>query len=394
MAGSGGVLPLRPIAASFRTLGAETREDALIAGLLAVAGIVEIALGAAPEHRAAAVAGILVMAAGLVVRRRHPLVCVTVVLAALLGQSLLGVLANEQVVVIPIVIVALYSAAAHLPPAPALGALAAAVAVVAVAVTVAGPGGPDRVSDYGFGLVLVAAPWFAGRIVRRRRLAEEGAVAGAAVRARQAAEEERQRIARELHDIVSHGLSAMIVQSSAAAELVDRSPDAAKRAMEQVQATGVAAMQDMRHILGLIRAHAPGDRQPQPDLEDLSELIERERAAGLPVSLSFRGGPRDLPRGVGLSIYRIVQESLTNVRRHADASVCEVVITYAAAAVTVEVVNDGAPGAAVGEGGFGIIGMRERVRLYDGTLEAGPDAARGGWVLRATIPLEEPRDDG
>lgn len=385
------MLSLPPVTAPFRALGAEAREDALLGVLLGLAGIIEIALGAVHDPRWVPIAGVLVMAAGLVVRRAHPLGCLTAVLTALLVQSVLGVLANAQVVVIPIVIVALYSTAAYLRPAPALAGLVAAAGVVAVAVTVAGPDGPGQPSDYGFGLVLVTAPWFAGLLVRRRRLAEEIAVAGAAVMAREAAEDERQRIARELHDIVSHGLTAMVVQASAATELLESSPDAARRSMEQVQATGVAAMKDMHHILGLLRMTGPGDRRPQPGLEDLTDLVERERAAGLPVSLTLRGRPRALPRGVSLSMYRIVQESLTNVRKHSAATACEVVVTHTPTAVTVEVHDDGAGGTPAGRG-FGLIGMRERVRLYDGTLLAGPDSSRGGWLVRASIPLEESGD--
>ncbi len=241
---------------------------------------------------------------------------------------------------------------------------------------------------YGFGLVLVTGAWIAGVLVRARSTAEAEAVASAHHRAGQAAAEERERIARELHDIVSHGLSAMVVQAAAAAELIDRSPDAARKAMHEVQTTGVAAMMEMRHMLGLMRGGEATGRRPPPALDDVHELIAAEQAAGRSVTLTIRGTPRELPRGLALSVFRIVQESLTNVRKHAYRSCCQVTITYSPAALEVEVVDDGAGARGPTGPGFGIIGMRERALLYDGTLEAGPRTPGGGWAVRARFPLE------
>jgi signal transduction histidine kinase len=365
--------------------GRDFRADALLAGAIGLAGVVELVLGAVPEHTWVAVLALLVMTAALAVRRVRPRSCLALVLLAMAGQSVAGVPANAQLVTIPFIVVAAYSVGAHLDRKASAIGLALGVALAAIAIAAGGAGG----SDYGFGLMLVTGPWIAGVLVRARTAAEAEAIAGAQVRARQAAEAERERIARELHDIVSHGLSAMVVQASAAAELVDHAPEAARKAMHQVQATGTEAMIEMRHMLGLMRGSDRAGLRPQPALEDVAELVAAEQSAGRAVTLTVKGAPHELPRGLALSVYRIVQESLTNVRKHAAGNRCEVTITYDVGAVEVQVADDG-PGALQHRSGpgFGIIGMRERARLYAGTLEAGPRSIDGGWVVRARFPLD------
>jgi signal transduction histidine kinase len=327
---------------------------------------------------------LLVMTVAVMVRRLRPRMCLALVLLALAVQSFLGVPVNAQVMTMPFILVAAYSVGAHLDRwASAIG-LAIGATLVSAAIAVADSGG----SDYGFGLFLVTGPWIAGVLVRARSAAEAEAVAGAQNRARQAADDERERIARELHDIVSHGLSAMVVQAAAAAELIDRSPEAARNAMHEVQATGAAAMIEMRHMLGLMRGGGATERRPQPALEDVQELIAAERTPGHSVSLTVHGAPRELPRGLALSVFRIVQESLTNVRKHAYGTCCEVTISYTPAVLEVEVIDNGVGPPGPTSPGFGIIGMRERARLYGGELEAGPRSPDGGWAVRARFPLE------
>jgi signal transduction histidine kinase len=178
------------------------------------------------------------------------------------------------------------------------------------------------------------------------------------------------------------------VQASAAGELIDRSPDAARKAMQEVQTAGAAAMTEMRHMLGLMRGGESAGRRPQPAIDDVHELIAAERAAGRSVNLTVQGTPRELPRGLALSVFRIIQESLTNVRKHAHGSCCGVTITYAPAVLEVEVVDNGAGAPGPTGAGFGIIGMRERAQLYGGTLEARPRSPGDGWAVRARFPLE------
>jgi signal transduction histidine kinase len=381
---SGG-LGVRSVISSFRTINAERREDALLAGVLGLAGLAEVALGGVQGHTLVASLSVLVMTAGLMLRRVHPVICVTLVLLAVAVQSILGVPNNAQLTMMLFILVAAYSAGAHLGRRGAAIGLALGAVLVSVAVAAAGSDG----SDFGFGLLLVTSPWIAGVLVRARSLAAAQAVANAQSRARQAADEERQRIARELHDIVSHSLSAMVVQAAAAGELIDRSPEAARKAMHEIQATGAGAMTEMRHMLGLMRGGDGSGRRPQPALEDVKDLVAAEQAAGQSVKLTIEGTPRELPRGMALSVFRIVQESLTNVRKHATRGDCEVTITYALAALDVEIVDNGL-GSAHGptDPGFGIIGMCERAQLYGGALEAGPRSPDGGWVVRGRFPLE------
>lgn len=385
MAWIGGGLDVRSVSSSVRTMSAERREDALLAGLIGLAGLVEVALGAVPGHTVVASLSLVVMTSALMVRRIRPRTCLALVFLALTIQSFLGVPVNAQLITILFILVAAYSVGAHLDRRASAIGLAIGAALASMAIAAAGSGA----SDFGFGLLLVTSPWIAGVLVHARSAAGTEAVASAQIRARQAADDERQRIARELHDIVSHGLSAMVVQAAAAAELIDHSPEAARKAMHEVQATGADAMTEMRHMLGLMRGDDAAGRQPQPALEDVQELIAAEQTAGHSANLTVHGTPRELPRGLALSIFRIVQESLTNVRKHASGSRCEVTITYAPAALEVEVVNDGVGGARRPTSpGFGIIGMRERARLYGGVLEAGPRASDGGWVVRGRFPLE------
>lgn len=376
---------VRPVRSSVRMIGARRREDVLLAAVIGLAALVEVGLGAVPEHTLVAIVSVLVMTGALVVRRTRPRLSLVLILLALAVQSLLGVPVNAQLMTLPFILVAAYSVGAHLDRRASAIGLAIGAGLVSVAIALAS----SDSSDFGFGLLVVTGPWIAGVLVRARQAAEAEAVATAQDRARQAAEDERERIARELHDIVSHGLSAMVVQAAAAAELVDRSPEAARKAMHEVQATGAGAMMEMRHLLALARGGGDAERRPQPTLEDIQELIAAEQSAGRCVSLKVSGTTRELPRGLALSVFRIVQESLTNVRKHASQSRCEVTIAYTASGLEVEIADNGDTSSAPPRPGFGIIGMDERARLYGGTLEAGPRSTEGGWAVRARFPVEQ-----
>jgi signal transduction histidine kinase len=205
-----------------------------------------------------------------------------------------------------------------------------------------------------------------------------------------AAASERTRIARELHDIVSHSLSVVITLADAAA-VVSRS-DPGREAMADVSEAGRQALSDMRAMLGVLRTdEPPADLTPQPGLDQLGGLVERVRATGLAVSLDFTGTPFPLGAAAGLTAYRIVQEALTNTIRHAGARQARVTVRYDAPCVAISVADDGSvapPGApASGSRGHGIDGMRERAALHDGTVTAGP-APDGGWLVSATLRPE------
>jgi signal transduction histidine kinase len=209
--------------------------------------------------------------------------------------------------------------------------------------------------------------------------------------ARIAVAEERARIARELHDVVAHAVSVMVVQADGAAYAVRTKPELAERAVKTISSTGREALTELRRLLGVLRSEQnPDERTPQPGTQSLSDLAVRVRAVGLPVQLDIVGNVDDLPAGVGLGIYRIVQEALTNSLKHAGpGSSASVRVERVGDRVDLSIVDNGhrASGALVGvSGGNGLIGMRERALVFGGTLEAGPRAA-GGWQVTAILPI-------
>ena len=245
--------------------------------------------------------------------------------------------------------------------------------------------------------------WVLGRLTRIRRAyyvqledraarleRERDAQAKIAVAA------ERARIARELHDVVAHNVSVMIVQADGASFVMDSSPEQAKQALATIAGTGRQALEEMRRLLGLLRSADSGSEYvPQPGVEQLPELLDQVRNAGLPVAFEVEGEPRELPRGVELTAYRIVQEALTNARKHGGPqTAARVRIRFDDRGVGVLIEDDGRGASAQlardgGEDGFGhgLIGMRERVGMVGGTLDAGP-GANGGFRIDAKLPLK------
>ncbi|SDP81003.1 Signal transduction histidine kinase [Actinopolyspora xinjiangensis] len=212
--------------------------------------------------------------------------------------------------------------------------------------------------------------------------------------ARIAVAEERNRIARELHDVLAHSVNVMVTQADGAAYAVHNAPDTAVRALRTIGDTGREALTELRGLLQVLRNEAEGDenahRSPQPGVEGVRELVERVRGLGLPVTSRVEGDLDRLPTGQGLGIYRIVQESLTNVLKHAGwNATATVLLREEGDRVRIEVTDNGAKGVLAPDtapSGNGVIGMRERAAVYGGTLEAGP-VAEGGWRVRAELPL-------
>jgi signal transduction histidine kinase len=210
-------------------------------------------------------------------------------------------------------------------------------------------------------------------------------------KATQAVAQERTRIARELHDVVAHHVSVMVVQAAGARRVLEKDPALARDALEAVETAGRTALAEMRRMLEVLRADEAGVG-PQPGLADLDRLVAQVREAGLPVEFNVEGTDRTLPAGMDLAAYRIVQEALTNTVRHAGKATARVNVRYEHDALDIEVTDDGRGAAApllagAGEGGHGLIGMQERVALYDGTLETGP-VFPGGYRVHAHFPLE------
>jgi len=249
-------------------------------------------------------------------------------------------------------------------------------------------------------LAVFAIAWVIGDNLRTRRayLAELEARAARLEREREekaerAVLDERTRIARELHDVIAHNVSVMVVQASAGEELFDSDPQRARESLSAVASTGRAALAELRRLLGVTRAEEDDAQRasytPQPGIDHLDELLRQVRETGLAVELSVLGEPRALPEGVGLCAYRIVQEALTNTLKHADASHAAVRVRYVADALELQVLDDGGGAAAVnGESsGHGLIGMRERVALFGGELFTRSRDGHG-YEVRARIPFE------
>jgi signal transduction histidine kinase len=206
------------------------------------------------------------------------------------------------------------------------------------------------------------------------------------LQARAAVAVERGRIARELHDVVAHNVSMMVVQAGAAERVLDGDQPDVRRALAAIADTGRETVDEMRLLLGVLRSDEGVGLSPQPGLNDLDQLVGNVRSAGLQVDLRIEGDRAPLSPGVELSAYRIVQEALTNVVKHAGTATVEVTVRYAKDAVQVEVCDDGQPRGAASGGGNGLIGMRERVAMLGGEFRAG-ERQDGGFAVFARLPI-------
>ena len=368
--------------------------DAAFAAALACVAVTEFFVGFASHERSWAAALLLTVEnAALVVRRSHPLVAWAVAGAAVSAYGL-GPYADPWLHTGAMV--AVYSVAAHSSRSTSRRAGAATGAII-LGVLVADGGNADAV-DWSATFVTAASAWLLGENVRTQRAyaAEMAARAEEAERrrddeARRAVAEERLRLARELHDVTAHHVSVMAVQAEAGQALLPDDPERAAETLDRIAGSAREALGDLRRMLGVLRNDgdgADGDRSPQPGLAALAELAGEMRLAGVPVSLRVEGDPVPLASSVDVSAYRIVQEALTNVLRHAPGAGADVVVRYADDAVEIEVANDHRPnGRNPGRSGsgHGLLGMRERATLLGGRLDAGP-ADGDRFVVRARLP--------
>ena len=373
--------------------------DALLAALLAVGVTVELLRWSGDDLAGSLGAGLLATLP-LVVRRRNPLVSYLLVM---LGLQVLVHLEpgfdNDSMAFVVAFFVSLYSLGRHASGTEAwLGVVGVIVAMVSF---IDGDGGFGQADpgDIAFVLVFVGAPWAAGLTLRLKR--ERETTLGAEnerlrreqeVRAQRAVAEERSRIARELHDVVSHAISVTVLQARGARRTLDTDPEAARRALDAIEQTNTAALSDMRRLLAVLRDTEPEgvdgreDRAPQPSLEYLPQLVGQVRESGLPVELTVLGTPHSVPPGVDLSAYRIVQEALTNVLKHSKQSAARVLLEFGDDALGVTVSNDGSTVVNGHEdAGQGLIGIRERVAVVGGDVTVGPIDS-GGFEVRARLP--------
>jgi signal transduction histidine kinase len=318
----------------------------------------------------------------LVWRRRAPLAVLVVVAGAGLAYGV-AELPDPAIMFAPAV--ALYTVAASRPRSVTIPvAVAAGLLGTATIVATADSDVADVAVNYFVGITA----WVVGDTVRTQREQAARAEAQRAGDARRAVAEERVRIARDLHDVVAHHLSVIVVQSEAAQEVLDARPDQAGAAMGRVADTARTALAELRRVLGVLRSEADGGaaRAPQPDLAGVDDLVAAVRQAGLTVDVRTEGPARPVTGVVGLTAYRVVQEALTNVLRHAAARRAEVALSFGDDALVVTVSDDGRGPAGGDGGGHGIAGMRERVAIAGGSLDAGPRDG-GGFAVRARLPL-------
>jgi len=328
-------------------------------------------------------------------RRRAPLAALfTFTGATLAGVLLLGHTGGPPLEVFLAGMLFFYSVGAHCDERRALLGGGSALALIAAFDLAHGGVGQAQGSRPAAWLVF-AACWLVGRELRRRRRGVELLRERAAwlerdgeQQARAAVAEERARIARELHDVVAHSVSVMVVQAQAVQRVLEGEQAPARELLGSIETTGRQALGELRRMLGLLRR---SDEQvtlaPQPGLDRLDELVEQVREAGLPVELVVEGEPHTLPTGVDLSAYRIVQEALTNTLRHAGPARAWVTVRYAPGELRLEIADNGEGGANGAGSGQGLLGMRERVALYGGELESGKRRG-GGYLLSARLPLD------
>jgi signal transduction histidine kinase len=365
----------------------------LVLALLATATELSQVIGATGPPRAPALVFAVVAGGALLLRRTAPLAVLATTLAATVAIVALGDDPSGLSAAI-----ALYTTAALCERRVSLAALAltAAIAAPLSAVTADTPG---RETSATFGaiivLVLTAGIWGLGAYAqtqrRYRHELQQRAISADREReqlARIAVHEERASIARELHDIVAHSVSVMLVGVRGARDVLRTSPDAADDTLARVERSGEQSLAELRRILELLREpEQRAESRPQPSLAELDELVASYRAAGLPVRLEVIGDPTPLPGGVELSVYRIVQEALTNALKHSDPTNVTVTLAFRNSGLELEVVDDGTtatPDAATT--GQGIVGMRERVALLGGELQTGPRKG-GGFRVAARLPI-------
>jgi signal transduction histidine kinase len=383
--------------------------DGVLAGLATILGIISVFAqdmsDGMTEPGAVAVVTAVITSAPVAIRRRAPLLAVAVAC----GGILVHIVADYPEGVLPVVVLFLtYSVAAWSPPRRAVAGLGIVYATLMVVMLSDTPGF-DTIGLVG-NLATYGGAWAIGLAVRSRRETTEVRVRAAEERAdveRQRAgrvlAEERLRIAQELHDVVAHSMSVIAVQAGVGAHMLESRPDQARSALDAISATSRGTLAEMRRLLGVLR-DTDGERvhTPTPGLADLRGLVEDVRAAGVPVTLDMSGSSELVHAGVELSAYRIVQEALTNVIKHAGAPTrVDVNVRYLPGCLEVQVVDDGRGAAAVpaGDGdrtdraatgsGQGLLGMRERVELWGGELSVGP-VTGGGYRVKALLPYGDP----
>jgi signal transduction histidine kinase len=359
--------------------------DELLAGAHTAVALAEILLrdGATDAKLGAAT---ITVSVGLTAARRvrAPLLFLGLIVAISIAFAGRAKDSGEWFAMSLFLLLAVYTAAAHTSGRRTLiaGGMTFALGCIYLATDIEG----ITVRSLVLFALLLGAPWFAGRAIRQRRL-NDRQLEQEKARAAAAIVEQRARIARELHDVVAHSISVIVLQARGGRRVLESEPADARDAFVVIERTGQQALDEMRRLLGMLRTSDDAIAlDPQPSLQQLGTLVEQVQAAGLPVQLTVEGEPRDLPPGLDLSAFRIVQEALTNSLKYAGPARARVLLRYRADDLELEIEDDG-PGTGAGSGsGYGLVGMRERVSVYGGELQAGRRPG-GGYALRVRLPL-------
>jgi signal transduction histidine kinase len=377
--------------------------DALMAVALSVVLVLELSLGSNITGPAWAnyVCG-LVATAAVAWRRPWPVWALAVQLVSVLVSTAFGGdLAENPFSPFLAVIVVMYGVGSYAPRAWSYFGVGIGVLGM-ILINLVGDTPSDAGSYIGTSLLAVVLPWAAGRAVKEwAQRALELERVNQALKAEQeqrsllAVADERSRIARELHDVVAHSISVMVVQAEGARRMMDRDPKRAKAALDQIEGTGRAALVEMRRLLGVLRKERDGVvRTPQPGTGTLDMLVDRAQEAGLDVRVAIEGQRKTLPAGIDVSVFRIIQEALTNALKHAGPTRADVLLTYHPDSIEVEIVDAGIVNGYEPEGSdpenpqHGLLGMKERVSLYGGEIATGPcEDGRDGYRVWARIPL-------
>jgi signal transduction histidine kinase len=358
-----------------------------------------------PNHFAILVMALVLATVPLPFRRRFPLQVLVLMVTALAVATLL----KQSLAGTPIVALAVYPVATRLRRRESLLAAGASAAMFLIVLAILSFRSGTPFYNASDNIIAIAVAWFIGDSVRARRdfvagstLQTEQRLRLEAERARASIAEERLHIARELHDIVAHSLSVIAIQSGVGRHVLDTQPEEARKSLAAIETTSRSALNDLRWVLGVLRSHDDGGpgRDPAPGMGDIDQLLGECRASGLEVSFGQSGETRPLSPSMELCLYRIIQEALTNVTKHAGTPHAAVNVSYESDAVVVSVVDEGAlhrrgavlaedPGESTGSH-HGIIGMRERTAIYGGTLIARPRQG-GGFEVHARVPIESAR---
>jgi signal transduction histidine kinase len=386
-------LPARKLSAEIRGFD-RARVDELIGLLLLIEIELQVWLSPYVHHRVPAALGGVGLSIAVAVRRRRPFASVLIGVGAVAGQDVFGGHVTEHALgAIPAGIMVFYGAGAFLSAPRARWALGLGVTVLLVDVLFTRP----SFAEFFFtGILLCLLPWTVGRILRERGARESAHRESAErldvereQRALMAAISERTRIARELHDVIAHSVSVMVVQAGGARTVMDSEPERAETSLRSVERAGRDALAEMRRLLGVLdRGEDPRALAPQPGLADIEDLVSRTRTAGLEASLRVEGEPATVSPALDLCAYRLVQEALTNAIKHAGPARVTVRLRWMCDALEVDVADNGRGpiGVSGASSGHGIAGMRERTGLHGGNVQAGA-GINGGFAVHARLPL-------